>query len=767
MVITPKIKKFAQTTQNLAKPYVRKVGPTWKVNIQKYGDALFYYGSFPNKAAAEAAGKKEYAKLLKVFTEAREGFLNPTELKEYLKKNYNVDVSLKSIKRGAEEAGFEIKPGKAGSFSLFKKPTEEQVNNLKANQLKAPGTTEAGKKAFKVREKRAKQLLKTKKYSITEANKKLKLEFPEIKTSGMKSTLTKLSKNIKGIPSGTTGETATVVKKIKTDLIKLNNSNVKKLLSEGVTNLNRLGNETAKLLKIDKDLGLRRIGQLVEAHTGDDRYLKIKNDAFLRKIGPLIKGLGQAGNTKLFGGIGAGLQRMFAESTVAKDLGKNRSFFASLRKRISEMVPSSEYQTDEIKNIRSSARFRTSPYSAFIQGIRADINQDKGKTLDKQTSIYEKRLQAAKTISEKKNIAAEYNDKARKFALDANKNLKPGQLPVRTLEFKVGVSPNVSIKNKTALNNYGDLFDEIYQKHNYSMSVPEDVKSVDEIRPFLQGGRGKGSMLKLLAQRAPRIFGIPAAAYLGYQALGGLGGSAEAAEIPQSEVKQQLPSVPLKYDATVGSIVNATDDKKADQNQILEYVKDNPIKVAAGTSLGFAAEEIPGAYRTARGVGERGPLPKGRGKVRSALGISGALRPVLTTFGTPLVTGLYEGAIAGKRLDDGETMTDVLTDPLGPALGVSLMEPLSKLSGVVRNAPKRTMLEGAKNYFNLSNVGAARPGITGQILRMGMSPRTIAGASRFLGLPGVVLGAGLAGYDAYKNYQNKEGMIYNLFNRDE
>ena len=223
----------------------------------------------------------------------------------------------------------------------------------------------------------------------------------------------------------------------------------------------------------------------------------------------------------------------------------------------------------------------------------------------------------------------------------------------------------------------------------------------------------------------------------------------------------------LRFNPEKGEIVTTNNDQKADQNQILQYVKDNPIKVAAGTSLGFAAEEIPGAYRTARGVGERGPLPKGRGKVRSALGISGALRPVLTTFGTPLVTGLYEGAIAGKRLDEGETMTDILTDPVGPALGVALMEPLSKLSGVVRNAPKRTMLEGAKNYFNLSNVGAARPGITGQILRMGMSPKMIAGASRFLGLPGLALGLGMSGYDAYKNYQNKEGMIYNLFNKDE
>jgi len=45
--------------------------------------------------------------------------------------------------------------------------------------------------------------------------------------------------------------------------------------------------------------------------------------------------------------------------------------------------------------------------------------------------------------------------------------------------------------------------------------------------------------------------------------------------------------------------------------------------------------------------------------------------------------------------------------------------------------------------------------------------RMIAGASRFLGLPGLALGLGMSGYDAYKNYQNQEGMIYNLFNKDE
>ena len=125
----------------------------------------------------------------------------------------------------------------------------------------------------------------------------------------------------------------------------------------------------------------------------------------------------------------------------------------------------------------------------------------------------------------------------------------------------------------------------------------------------------------------------------------------------------------LRYNPEKGEIVTTDNDQKADQNQILQYVKDNPLKVTAGTSLGFAAQEVPGAYKAARDLG--------RGRVRSTLGISGAIRPVLTTFGTPLLTGLYEGAIASKRLDEGDTATDILTDPVGPALGLTLMEPLS------------------------------------------------------------------------------------------
>ena len=234
-------------------------------------------------------------------------------------------------------------------------------------------------------------------------------------------------------------------------------------------------------------------------------------------------------------------------------------------------------------------------------------------------------------------------------------------------------------------------------------------------------------------------------------------GSLEAAEVTPSKVVE--PQENLKYNSTLGSIVNTKTEEPADQLQVWEWLKENPVKTVAGTSIGFSAQEIPGAYKKARELG--------RGRTRSALGITGALKPVLTTFGTPAMTTLFEVPFAAKRLEEGETMTDVLTDPLGPALGLTFMEPLSRGAGVIRDAPKRTMAEGLRNYFNLQNVGTARPGMTSKFLRMGMSPRMIAGASRFLGLPGLALSLGLTGYDAYKNYQNQEGMIYNFFNRDE
>ena len=235
-------------------------------------------------------------------------------------------------------------------------------------------------------------------------------------------------------------------------------------------------------------------------------------------------------------------------------------------------------------------------------------------------------------------------------------------------------------------------------------------------------------------------------------------------QVTQPQVIEKPETV--QYNRETGSFINPITQDKTDQNQLLQWGQENPLTAVAGTSVALSAQEIPRSYKMRRGVGDTGPLPGGKGRIRSSIGIGGALKPVLTTLGTPLIGLGFEGLMAKERLENDETMSDILLDPLGPAASLAFMEPLSRSSGVVRGAPT-----GIKNYFknygDLSNVGQARPGLTSKALRLGLSPRMIAGASRFLGLPGLALTTGLAGYNAYKNYQNEEGMIYDFFNKDE
>ena len=346
---------------------------------------------------------------------------------------------------------------------------------------------------------------------------------------------------------------------------------------------------------------------------------------------------------------------------------------------------------------------------------------------------FQREFANANTLSEKKAAF-------KKYITDTPDNLeiRPRNVPYGTRESFEDLIKRVADAETT--------FDFAKEPRDKLQLTDEQIKV---IKTFAQRPSGN----KILTRLASRG-GVPAIlAFLGLSALGG--GSAEAAEVKKPEV-----GTPIKYDSNVGAIVNENTDQPATQNQILTYIKDNPLKVIAGTSLAFAAEEVPRAYKAARKLG--------RGRVRSALGITGALGPVLTTVGTPAMTALFEAPLIAKQLEEGKTATEILTDPLeGPALGLAFMEPFSKRAGVIRDAPKRTMAQGLRNYFNLSDVGKARPGATSAFLRLGMSPRMIAGASRFLGIPGLLLGAGLSGYDAYKNYQNQEGFLYNLLNRDE
>ena len=151
-----------------------------------------------------------------------------------------------------------------------------------------------------------------------------------------------------------------------------------------------------------------------------------------------------------------------------------------------------------------------------------------------------------------------------------------------------------------------------------------------------------------------------------------------------------------------------------------------------------AAGAIPGAgavYKARRsGVPldkSIGPL-KEVGKTRAALGLSGVLGKALGASFSPLaVAATTPLSIAAER-KGGTEWGDIATDPshwIGPAFASSGAEMASK---------------GIKNPMLL------------RALRLGMSSRALMLGSRFLGLPGLALTAGMWGYDKWKGKVDKD-----------
>ena len=153
-----------------------------------------------------------------------------------------------------------------------------------------------------------------------------------------------------------------------------------------------------------------------------------------------------------------------------------------------------------------------------------------------------------------------------------------------------------------------------------------------------------------------------------------------------------------------------------------------------GLAGATAAGAIPGAgavYKARRGLPPTkdfvGPMQKGVGKTRAALGITGVLGKALGASFSPLaVAATLPISVAAQR-EGGSSLEDIATDPfnwMGPAFASTGAEMASK---------------GIKNPLLL------------KALRLGMSPRALMLGSRFLGLPGLALTAGLKGYDIWKN----------------
>jgi len=223
----------------------------------------------------------------------------------------------------------------------------------------------------------------------------------------------------------------------------------------------------------------------------------------------------------------------------------------------------------------------------------------------------------------------------------------------------------------------------------------------------------------------------------------------------EGQVPEQKLASPIKYDAYAGFVSPDDLNQKSSQSDLLYWIADNEIPdevKEVGKMVGEAAAMIGGATV---GLG----LPDAKKTIEEARiagksPVKGVLGKGFYRLGSPLATAAFT---IPQALDEDTTFKDIGTDPLN-YLGLATMETLGKRAGTIAApaAAEATGIMGAlKNYGTLKNVGEAIPGRLSTALRLGLNPRVIAGASRFLGIPGLIASTGYSLYD-YLSNKDKE-----------
>ena len=176
------------------------------------------------------------------------------------------------------------------------------------------------------------------------------------------------------------------------------------------------------------------------------------------------------------------------------------------------------------------------------------------------------------------------------------------------------------------------------------------------------------------------------------------------------------------------------------------FEEDTLGKAGIGGELAAAGLAVPGSAAVYKA--RRLPFTDATGKTRAAMGrVRSALGPVgkaASGFATPLGIGLTLPLQIASQLREGNSLEDIATNPLnylGPAFAGTLTKEATR--------------------------GMNPQGLLAKGLRLGMSPAGVRGISKFFGLPGLALSLGYEGYDQYKKYQEGEGFLYNLLNKDE
>jgi hypothetical protein len=436
------------------------------------------------------------------------------ELLSYLKK-YGVDIHPGNMARAAQMYG--IESPSSGKYIL---PPEDKIKTIKdewyKNQQRAPATTEIGRENFNERSKLVKELIASEKYNPSEIKDIIQKKYNVDMGNTIQKEINEARKRGKIIPSAKVGETSTNTQKLLYDINLLNeNKKIKSILSNPELDFekdySKIVNEVKDTLKINDSKANYRLAYLLQAYS-DGKIPSNKNI-----VNNSNKVTASITENRPFGSLGSVLRRKLqVEPGVASQINEDPKYFSKSRKEISRKLPGG-YATDEIKGLASSFENLTGRYSVFVQGIKGDINLNKGRTIDKLMNTTEKQLQNLDTrdvdyLDKRETIKDKYNERVKEFTNKYNKDLKKGELPVRGLELSFDTPKNSLARYNELKKINPDLIEgveDIYSKYNYSFKVPADVKIIPEALGFVKSPEGQKFMQKAADVNAARVYADP------------------------------------------------------------------------------------------------------------------------------------------------------------------------------------------------------------------------------------------------------------------
>ena len=466
------------------------------------------------------------------------------------------------------------------------------------------------------------------------------------------------------------------------------------------------------------------------------------------------------------------------DKSIGNEVGTFRKFKRFFKENLNKYLGKGHgFSLNEITSINASVNNKLSPYAAFVDITKSDINTGALAGLQGDLS---KALTRADKLIKAGNVDLGYEEIRKfneitrpKFMANIEAKFPGASKQVRFPEIKTGTKLTDTYK-ASDLARYKDMgidLQKLADEKKYYLDVkgarpyPEIEKNLkrnllnaanrlskkDQLMycSLLSRGGLPGDCAAAIDNnpvKAAEVFdeapvtskGMEkvknaASSFLNFAKRGGkFGALAVAGAAGAGVVKTFMNDDPTTYlsneDQQKNMLISMITDPVVDEPKSDAAILDYQLPVIGAGAVAGTAAVAPSTIEAARsgalgakksGITKTGLKTLGRG---------------LASLGTPLGLLATEPLFIGGQIAEGDSLTEIATDPIN-YLGAAFADPATRFA-----------------------TKGVSPGIA-KAMRLGISPSVLKTVSRRFGLPGLALSLGISGYETFDDYRNKRGFF--------